>query len=97
MKKSITKKIKRAGKSETKVPLQFLSTPNVVARLKRASKLEGDSVGEIISAAIESFLEMYEERMKLGQEGQVVAYLPLCIFDDSDPIPLKKPYPPIAA
>ena len=97
MKKSITTKSKRAGKSEIKVPLQFLTTPNVIARLKRAAKLEESSVAEIISGAIESFLEMYEERMRLGQEGQVIAYLPCSIFDNVDPIPLKKPYPPIAA
>lgn len=97
MKKTITTKIKRVGKKEIKVPLQISTDPNVIARLKRAAKLEGDSVAGIISEAIKSFLEMYEERMKLGQEGQVIAYLPLSIFDNSEPIPLKKPYPPIAA
>ena len=96
MKKSITTKIKRAGKSEIKVPLHFSTDPNVIARLKRAAKLGGETIDEYISAAVESFIEMTEELMEFDQEGRVIAFY-TCGNYEVAPVPLKKPYPPIAA
>ena len=88
MKKNITQK--------NEVALPFVTTPHQLARLKRAAKLGGETIDEYISAAVESFIEMTEQLMEFDQEGRVIA-LYACGDYEVAPVPLKKPYPPIAA
>jgi hypothetical protein len=94
MKKSITQKNRRNAKNE--VPVPFVTSLHQLARLKRAAKLGGETIDEYISAAVESFIEMTEELMEFDQEGRVIAFY-TCGNYEVAPVPLKKPYPPIAA